>query len=274
MNAEYCLPDPLPDGFSRSVALRCGDLVNVAYSLYQQWSDAGKPAETNMRFKPIEYGDLVFSAPFWRTLKYRKSIRRGPRNTLVRYRTVTEHTPAGICAQSGNVLYVVFRGTRSGGEKIKNWMAKKQDAVFDDLEGGGVHRGFHLCYESVRPAIREFLEKHADTDKTIRVTGHSLGGALASLAAMDIATGGLPYRALEAYTFASPRVGAPKWSAHYATQRAATWRIANRKDPITIVPPKTMGFLHVGIPIRFSALSGFAAHSLDNAYLPALRQNA
>lgn len=274
MCREYLLPEPLPEGFSRSIALRCAELVNVAYSLYEQWEGADKPDEDRMKFKPVEYGGLVFSAPFWRTLKYRKSIRRGPRETLRRYRPVTEHTPAGICARSGNVLYVVFRGTRSGGEKIKNWMAQKQDAVFDDLEGGRVHRGFHLCYASVRPAIRDFLEMNAGKDKTIRVTGHSLGGALASLAALDIATGGLPYRTLEAYTFASPRVGARKWSEYYAAKSSATWRIANRKDPVTKVPPKFLGYLHVGIPIRFEALSGFAAHSLDHAYLPALRGKA
>ena len=274
MSAEYFLPSPLPEDFSRTVALRCADLVNIAYSLYQQWSDAGKPDKDQMEFRPVAYGDFVFSAPFWRRLIYRKSLHRGPRRTFRRYRSITELTPAGVCAQSGNILYIVFRGTLSGGEKIKNWMARKQDAIFDDLENGRVHRGFHQCYESVRPAIRDFLEMNAGKDKTIRVTGHSLGGALASLVAMDIASGGLPYRALEAFTFASPRVGSIKWSNHYATKSIATWRIANQKDPVTKVPPKSIGYLHVGTPVYFAALSGLAAHSLDNAYLPALRLKA
>lgn len=271
MRTEYRLPEPLPPGFSRRIALRCADLVDVAYSCYQQWSDAAKPPEARMKFAPVAYGRMEFAAPFWRTLTYRAPAARGAKSSARKYRTVVERTPAGICARDGNVLYVAFRGTLGNAEKITNWMVGKQDAVFDDLQGGGVHRGFHQCYVTVREAIMDFLETHAGPRQTIRIAGYSLGGALAVLAAMDVATSWIPHRRLEVYTFASPRVGSRKWAEHYDRQRIRTWRIANANDPITKVPFKLLGYRHVGVPIRLAALSGLDAHSLANAYRPALR---
>ena len=261
---------PLPEGFSVRQALACGRLVEAAYGLYQQWSDAGKPAPEAMRFALPALGDLVFEEPFWRTLTYRTARASGGKGGR-RYVTRTETTPAGVCARAGRRLYVAFRGTQSAGEKISNYMAARRDAVFDDLQDGHVHRGFHRCYESVRPAIRAFLEAHATPESRIRVTGHSLGGALAALAAMDVATGGLPYRALEVFTFAAPRTGAARWARHFARQRLAAWRIANRRDVVTKVPPELLGYRHVGGPIEFASADGQPPHSLDQTYLPALR---
>jgi len=138
----------MPDGFSRRVAIQCVGLIDLAYDLYQQWSDAGKPEETDMRFEPMAFGTppLVFSEPFWRTLRYLQPVPHGP---LHRGRRVL-HPPAGFCASRGNILFVVFRGTLSSNEKLSNWMVNRRDSKFDDLKGGGVHRGFHRCYASVR----------------------------------------------------------------------------------------------------------------------------
>ena len=68
---------PLPEGFSVRQALACGRLVEAAYGLYQQWSDAGKPAPEAMRFALPALGDLVFEEPFWRTLTYRTARASG-----------------------------------------------------------------------------------------------------------------------------------------------------------------------------------------------------
>lgn len=274
MGDAFHLPDPLPPGFSLRTAIRCARLVDDVYGFYQQWSDAGKPPPAQMVFRPIRAGrsSLVFSEPFWRTLTYRKPIHPGSRHALRRTAEVVECTPAGACARQGQRLFIVFRGTLGQAEKITNWMATRRDAVFDDLEGGGVHRGFHRCYESVREAIMKFVRDEADADKTIRIVGYSLGGALASLAAMDVATYGLPYRALEVFTFASPRVGSRKWAAHFDRQRIRSWRIANERDLVAKVPPALFGYRHVGTPLLFSSREGDAPHGLMNTYLPALRR--
>ena len=270
MPKAYHLPGPLPAGFSLRQAIRCVHLVQLVYSLYQQWSDAGKPAEARMKFKPVSSGKLTLTAPFWRTLSYRKHAPTGAKSGR-RPRRIVERTPAGACVRKGGVIYIIFRGTLSTGEKLTNWMAGRQDAVFDDLAGGGVHRGFHQCYASVHRPIMKFLAQEAAPGRRIRITGHSLGGALAFLTAMDIATSGLPFRSLEVFSTGAPLVGSRKWADYYNQQPIVTWRIANERDLVTKIPPPYLGYRHVGTAILFSSPEDPAPHSLANTYLPALQ---
>ncbi len=265
-------PAPPLQGFSRRNAIHAVHLIERVYDLYQQWSDAGKPPEDRMPFRPVALGGIEFADPFWRTLTYRQTVGGGTKGR--RRVTVAEHTPAGVCARRGRQLFVVFRGTLSRGEKISNWMAGRMDAVFDDLPGGGVHRGFHRCYDTVRGDIHRYLSAHASPEHSIRIAGHSLGGALATLAAMDIATGGLPFRRLELFSFAAPRTGSARWARHFDRQPIAAWRIANRRDLVTRLPPAFLGYRHVGAPILFTSPRGIPPHSLDQACLPALQRMA
>jgi len=54
------------------------------------------------------------------------------------------------------------------------------------------------------------------TDYDFFITGHSLGGALASICAMDlIVSGQIPAERLMIYTLGQPRVGDPAWAAAY-----------------------------------------------------------
>lgn len=273
MPKAYHLPGPLPADFSLRKAIRCIHLVQLVYDLYQQWSDAGKPPENQMDFRPVSSGKLVIPAPFWRTLTYRKHAAGGAKSGR-RPQRVVERTPAGACVRKNEILFIIFRGTLSTGEKLTNWMASRQDAVFDDLEGGGVHRGFHQCYASVRKAILAFLVAEAASGRTIRLTGHSLGAALAILAAMDIATSGVPFRTLEVFATGAPLVGSRKWADYYTQQPITTWRIANEKDLVTKIPPAFLGYRQVGVPILFSAPKDAPPHSLAQAYLPALQAAA
>ena len=273
MPEVFHLPGPLPDHFPLRTAIRCARLVEAVYEFYQQWSDAGKPPESKMVFTPVRAGrsTLVFSEPFWRTLTYRKPVRSGAKTSAGRrFHEVVEHTPAGACAVQGKRIFIVFRGTLGTAEKITNLMVSRRDAVFDDLEAGGVHRGFHQCYATVREPIMKFLRDHIGPDKTVRAVGYSLGGALAFLAAMDVATYGLTCRRLEVFTFGAPRVGSRKWARHYDRQRSVSWRIANRNDPVTKVPPALFGYRHAGIPILVDSRRDALAHNLARSYQPPL----
>jgi hypothetical protein len=86
-----------------------------------------------------------------------------------------------------------------------------------------------------------------------RVTGHSLGAALATLfVAENAATGAMPVRAL--HTFASPRVGNRTFAAafsalEYKGAPLETLRVYNRPDLVPMVPFEFEGFEHVGTPL-------------------------
>jgi len=81
---------------------------------------------------------------------------------------------------------------------------------------------------------------------TLRITGHSLGAALATLLAIDVAASGA-FTSPEVYTFASPYVGDQQFVNAYNHYVANTWRIANQVDIVTHVPPRLFfGYEHVG----------------------------
>lgn len=67
--------------------------------------------------------------------------------------------------------------------------------------------------------------------KPLFITGHSLGGALATVAARDLVhKGGIA----ACYTFGSPRVGNDEWTGDIKTP---IYRLVNAADCVTMLPP-------------------------------------
>ena len=81
--------------------------------------------------------------------------------------------------------------------------------------------------------ICEELSKDSLKDKPLFITGHSLGGALATIAAKKLShEGGIA----ACYTFGSPRVGDEEWIADIKTP---VYRLVNAADCVTMLPPGT-----------------------------------
>jgi pimeloyl-ACP methyl ester carboxylesterase len=109
------------------------------------------------------------------------------------------------------------------------------DALFlpeDWAPGGKVHKGFAKALEFVWPAIAKQLKSLAGQ---VLFTGHSLGAALATLAASRHPDAGL-------YTFGSPRVGDGDFGDSLAQVDAH--RFVNCCDLVCRVPPRP--YRHVG----------------------------
>lgn len=134
---------------------------------------------------------------------------------------------------------LVFRGT----ENLRDFI-RDLEATSKPVHGSGVrvHDGWEEAFESVWPAIDAALKTVA---QPVFYTGHSLGAALATRAALE-----RPPRAL--YTFGSPRVGN---TAFVSTVNAATvaFRIVDDRDLVTKVPLESMGYAHAGVPVPLSA---------------------
>lgn len=74
------------------------------------------------------------------------------------------------------------------------------------------------------------------------VTGHSLGGAIATLAGAYLRKLGV---AVDIYTFGSPRVGDTAFANFVSSQKNGfTARITQKLDPVTAVPGLVAGFAH------------------------------
>jgi lipase (class 3) len=148
-------------------------------------------------------------------------------------------------AQGGGEAVVAFRGT----EGIKEWVL---DANFGTkacpflTSAGQTEDGFSDMYESVAtgaaagsPKLVESLANlpWKQAIESVTVCGHSLGGALATLATLDITVHApAPYHNVTSYTYASPRTGDVQFASKYNQLVANTFRIANELDVVPRLP--------------------------------------
>jgi triacylglycerol lipase len=151
------------------------------------------------------------------------------------------HNPASRTA------FLSFRGTSSTPE----WVADI-DAVHEDYHPtsgfGQVHSGFQDVYELVRANIAAQLAAATAGCDQILVTGHSLGAALAVLAAPDVARN-MPPNSIEprVITFAGPRVGLDDFAAKFNALIESCFRVVNFLDIVPYLPPAP--YVHVGAQI-------------------------
>lgn len=128
-----------------------------------------------------------------------------------------------------------------------------------------VHKGFLDAYDSVKRAVFTLLDEIVGAPGTKRgaeggsggpwrvlVTGHSLGGALATLAAYELAmrqSAAKLYGNISLYSYGAPRVGNKAFAEEFDRLVPDTWRITNANDIIPSVP-RLMGYCHVGHAVR------------------------
>ncbi len=114
---------------------------------------------------------------------------------------------------------------------------------------GRVHRGCQSALQSVLGEVAGAVARFCDNGQALFITGHSLGGALAALAAAQNWPG-----LAGVYTFGSPRVGDRAFAAHYdALCGGRSWRVVNNADPIPWLPGPLIGYRHVGTEIFVEA---------------------
>jgi triacylglycerol lipase len=135
------------------------------------------------------------------------------------------------------VAVLVFRGT-SG---FENWLANLKVIQSPWERGGKVHSGFKAIFLEIRDELEAVLRSIA---APIIFTGHSLGGALAVLAASF-------WRPMATYTFGAPRVGDSVFRE--SLSRQSIFRIANQRDIVPSVPPSRIPFefCHIGESVLF-----------------------
>ena len=155
-------------------------------------------------------------------------------------------------ASQNNIIYVVSRGSSSITDAlhdIKMWRSK-----CEFLKNTKIHTGFLDQYMSIRRSLQSQVNLLLnDNINTIVFTGHSLGGALSTIGALDykIKQSNLIVKCI---TFASPRVGSPDFAKLFNESIDVSKRFVFHRDPVTFVP----------ICLRFRHVKGCIHLKKDN----------
>ncbi|QHO23835.1 hypothetical protein HN51_047466 [Arachis hypogaea] len=177
-------------------------------------------------------------------------------------------------------LVVAFRGTeQSQWKDLRTDLMLVPAGLNPERIGGDfkqevqVHSGFLSAYDSVRIRIISlirlaigFVEEHSESLHKwhVYVTGHSLGGALATLLALELSSNQLAKRgaiSITMYNFGSPRVGNKRFAEVYNEKVKDSWRVVNHRDIIPTVP-RLMGYCHVAQPVYLAP--GALRNALEN----------
>lgn len=149
-----------------------------------------------------------------------------------------------LSVADGGTLYLAFRGTE---KKVIDWV---QNARFNPVRGelgGLVHAGFHSGLDDLWEDLLAVVDA---AGRPVVTTGHSLGGALATLAAARLHEGGREVAAV--YTYGQPRVGLSDFSGAYRSRLGdVSFRFINHIDLVTRVPLLIQRYRHIGKRVYF-----------------------
>lgn len=122
-----------------------------------------------------------------------------------------------------------------------------QDAGPFGSEHSKVHRGFWEAAKSLLNdnELIEAICEQQRLGKPLYLTGHSLGGAVATLTAAGLARFGV--EGIQVYTFGSPRVGNHGFAALYQHTLPASFRYVHQDDLVTRMPWLFGVYRHTGI---------------------------
>lgn len=77
----------------------------------------------------------------------------------------------------------------------------------------------------------------------VAIVGHSLGGAIASLAAAEIRKSGVT---ADLYTYGAPRIAGAALSSFISKQdMGGNFRVTHKNDPVPRLAPVVLGFVHI-----------------------------
>lgn len=175
----------------------------------------------------------------------------------------SRNSAQGAVVSHRDFVCFAFRGTDQISDWLDNVNISRERTLF-----GEFHRGFWRSTQDVLPdMIRKWEElrserrraaQEKDSDELVVpqpplfLTGHSLGGAMTTIAAAYLANEDKPF--LGAYTFGQPRsmtLDTSRLFNSWTTGRVH--RFHNNNDLVPRVPGRLMGYSHVGKLVYITA---------------------
>jgi predicted lipase len=221
---------PAQPTFDVATAIKLGQLLNTTY-------DTSPSDLTNQAGQKISVGGTDYTVV---TTIYANDLS----TDIDPSRSDDEVSIGLICQDQTGAVAIAIRGT----EGTLEWI---HDADFllvpcPFLTGAGhTEDGFTAMYESLRtgvaansPSVVKALAtlSFPRPVSSVTICGHSLGGALATLLALDVAANSA-FKNPAVYTFGSPRTGDSLFASTYDQVVKNSYRVANRLDIVPTLPP-------------------------------------
>jgi hypothetical protein len=169
----------------------------------------------------------------------------------------SKNTAQAALIEHDDYFCFAFRGT----DEIEDWLDNGN--VFPEKKFfGEFHRGFLRSLEDVwEPLYQQYYQLWQQdvaqnaivngkviinkTPRPVFITGHSLGGAMAMIAAAKLIHADKPFTS--AYTFGQPRAMSLDTSRIFNNEaKSRVYRFQNNNDVVTRIPARLMGYSHAG----------------------------
>ena len=144
-------------------------------------------------------------------------------------------------------ICMAFRGT----DELTDWL-DNIDVVSTEQFFGDFHRGFWESVEDIwQPMLEKYEALQGENNRPLFITGHSLGGAMATVAAAKLLHEDKPVSCV--YTFGQPRTMKQDASRVFnSTCKTKFFRFHNNNDIVTRIPAWLAGYRHVGTCLYIS----------------------
>ena len=175
-------------------------------------------------------------------------------NDFVSVTGVNKNSAQAALVEHKEYLCMVFRGTN----ELSDWLDNINVVTIEELFGR-FHRGFwnsvadvwEPIYEKYQALRRNDIFLKKNNIRPLFITGHSLGGAMATIAAAKLVHVDKPFAGV--YTFGQPRTMARDTSLIFNAECGSRFfRFHNNNDLVTRIPARVMGYSHVGTYLYIS----------------------
>jgi len=165
---------------------------------------------------------------------------------------VCKDSAAGSWSYVGyNPNYSEIVASFRGSSDIQNWIEDvtaiktPPGQAFPGLPNSRVEVGFWTYWNSVKSCVTSAIKNLRSAHPTYSTftTGHSLGAAASTLAAMDMIVNlGMP--GVQVLNYGQPRVGNQDFATNTHKYISGLQRMVDNKDIVPSVPPQALGYEH------------------------------
>lgn len=147
-----------------------------------------------------------------------------------------------------SLIVVAFAGS---GASIRNWLTdftfSETTSTLPNCNSCLVHSGFASGWSDRRQIVLDTIANSLviHQNYSVVLTGHSIGGAVATLAGAELRSMGIK---LDIYTFGSPRVGNNRFASYVTSQAPSlglNFRVTHVNDPVPQLPPTWIGYQQI-----------------------------